>query len=89
MLVIDAGCGTAAKECMTWPLTEPAIIDCLFLTGTTVEISDGTVQIVGWVSVAVYENERERRIVTRVALSNGNARALFAQLRGALAQGGN
>ena len=72
------------------PLCEPAIVPSTFLTGMAVDVRDVCVRIVGWEQLAGIGGEMvERRIVTRLAMSDSTARELMGPLRRALARGGN
>jgi len=63
------------------PLTEPEIVPCLFVTGAAVDTSTGCVRLVAWNHVPSIGGEmEERRIVTRVAMSEAIAHALYDQL---------
>lgn len=89
MEVLRAGCGTEIAAEAAAPLTEPEIIPCLFLRGTAVEAADGVVRITGWVQASSCGDMPERRVVTRIALSDNQARHLTAALRAALSRGGH
>lgn len=72
------------------PLTEPELVDCLFLTGIAAEISDQFVRFVGWVHVPELGGETaERRIRIRYVLTNAQTRNLIAVLRKGMARGGH
>lgn len=72
------------------PLTEPEIIQCLYITGIGIEIADAVVRLVGWVSVPSMGGEsEERRIVMRCAMSNTHARNFATVLRKGFAKGGH
>jgi hypothetical protein len=70
------------------PITEPEIIPCLFINGTDIEAADTVIKFTSWV-LARGGGDDERRIVSRVAMSNAQARSLLAELRRALACGGH
>ncbi|WP_027039097.1 hypothetical protein ACSGFO_18490 [Mesorhizobium sp. WSM4083] len=65
-------------------LTEPAIIMDVFSEGVDIERIDGEVRLVAWVT-----HGEEHRIVNRLVLPDGVARALARDLRKALASGGH
>jgi hypothetical protein len=74
----------------TPPLTEPEIVQCLYVTGIGIEIADSVVRFVGWVSLPTLGGEMdERRIVMRCAMSNTQARNFSAVLKKGLTRGGN
>lgn len=87
--LLESQCGTQAAADADAPLTEPEIIPCLFLTGTAVEIADGVVRITGWVQTACGGDMTERRVVTRIVLSDHQARHLMTKLRSGMARGGH
>lgn len=64
------------------PLTEPLVIADAFATGMDVEVINGDVRLIAWVTHA-----DEHRIVARVVLPDSVARALIRDLRKALASG--
>ena len=66
------------------PLTEPVIVSDIFATGVDVERVDGEVRLIAWVT-----HSDEHRIVGRLVLPDGVARALARDLRKALASGSN
>lgn len=66
------------------PLTEPIIITDVFATGVDVERVNGEVRLTAWVT-----HSDEHRIVNRLVLPDGVARALARDLRKALATGSN
>lgn len=50
-------------------LTEPSIVDDVFVTGAAVEISDHVVRVVGWVQLPHLAGDaKERRIVVRFVM---------------------
>jgi ribosomal protein S25 len=65
-------------------LTEPAIVMDTFATGVDIERINGEVRLVAWVT-----HGEEHRIVNRLVLPDGVARALIRDLRKALASGSN
>jgi hypothetical protein len=72
------------------PITEPVIVNSVFITGMAVEVADSAVRIVGWEQTTDIGNgEMERRIVTRLAMSNDTARQFSAILREMLTGGGH
>ena len=72
----------------TRTMTEPEIIPALLVSGFAVDIRDGIVRLDGWVDIAEGENS-ERRVITRLAMSDQLARRLLAALRNGLAQNAN
>lgn len=66
------------------PLSEPIIVSDVFCTGVDVERVNGEVRLTGWVT-----DGEEHRIVARLVLPDGVARALARDLRRALATGSN
>lgn len=70
-------------------LIEPAIVTSVFITGGMFEITDTCVRLVGWEQVSSSGGEPERRIVTRMVMSDSTARELMGALRRALEKGGN
>jgi hypothetical protein len=70
------------------PLTEPEIIPCLYVRGFEMMVVDSVVQLEFWASVESTGGS-ERRIVSRVAMSNSQARNLLVRLKSGLAQGGH
>ena len=63
------------------PLTEPRIVNCLWITGRGIEW-DGAVRIVGWTLCPRMGGEtEERRIVLRAAMDMRTARKLAHDLR--------
>jgi hypothetical protein len=63
------------------PLSEPHIIDDLFLDGLEVRAGAHVARFVGWVSTPnVGPESQERRIVVRFALPLDAARALWTDL---------
>jgi hypothetical protein len=66
------------------PLAEPVIIEDTFATGVDIERVDGEVRLVAWVT-----HGEEHRIVNRLVLPDGVARALIRDLRKTLASGSN
>lgn len=63
------------------PLTEPEIVPCLFVTGAAVDTTAGCIRLIAWNHVPSLGGEmEERRIVTRVAMSEAIAHALYDQL---------
>ena len=73
------------------PLTEPQIIDSPFVNGTFIAVEDGVVCLTSWTRVHTYEAhcQAERRICSRITMSNAQARRLVVELQRALAQGGH
>lgn len=66
------------------PLTEPVIVEDTFATGVDIERVDGEVRLIAWVT-----HGEEHRIVNRLVLPDGVARALIRDLRKTLATGSN
>lgn len=66
------------------PLTEPHIVTDTFATGVDIERINGEVRLIAWVT-----HGEEHRIVDRLVLPDGVARALVRDLRKALASGSN
>jgi hypothetical protein len=66
------------------PLTEPMIFQDTIATGVDIERVDGEVRLIAWVT-----HGEEHRIVNRLVLPDGVARALMRDLRKALATGSN
>lgn len=66
------------------PLTEPVIVLDTFATGVDVERVNGEVRLIAWVT-----HGEEHRIVNRLVLPDGVARALARDLRKAIAAGSN
>lgn len=72
------------------PLTEPVVVDCVFVEGAVLEVKSDVIRIVGWISLEATEGSQpERRIVVRAAMPTVVARGLIADLRRAVARGGN
>lgn len=70
------------------PLTEPVIIDCVYVTGATIEADDNVVRIVCWTTMPDLGGEMaERRITVRMAMPIGAARALRNDLAARLKRG--
>jgi hypothetical protein len=66
------------------PLTEPMIVQDTFATGVDIERVDGEVRLIAWVT-----HGEEHRIVNRLVLPDGVARALMRDLRKTLSGGSN
>lgn len=67
------------------PLSEPEIVNCLFMTGINVQSGDGFVRVVGWVDLPMIgHNDAEHRIVGRFVMPTESARTLLRELRKAL-----
>jgi hypothetical protein len=66
------------------PLSEPIIVVDVFATGVDIERVDGEVRLIAWVT-----HGEEHRIVNRLVLPDGVARALIRDLRKTLASGAN
>ena len=66
------------------PLTEPIIILDVFCEGVDIERINGDFRLTGWVT-----HQDEHRIVNRLVLPDGVARALARDLRKAIAAGHN
>lgn len=82
-----SNCGRAAEPS---PVTEPVIVNSVFITGGAIEVTDSCVRIVGWEQQPAMSGEMvERRIVARLAMSNGVAREIVAALRRGLAKDGH
>jgi hypothetical protein len=73
------------------PICEPVIVPTALVTGFAIETAgDGCVRIVGWEKLPDIGDEMvERRVVTRLVMSNNTAREFAATMRSALAIGGN
>ncbi|MBN9534835.1 MAG: hypothetical protein J0H10_15935 [Alphaproteobacteria bacterium] len=70
------------------PLSEPALIDCVYVTGMGIEIADNVVRFVGWNHLPVLASEHEeRRIVVRFAMSVAQVRNLMSVLRRGMERG--
>ena len=71
------------------PLAEPVAVDCHLVEGFAVETRDEFVRLAGWVYLETVEEGAvpERRLVARVAIPKGAARALVRDLRRALERG--
>ncbi|MBZ9873109.1 hypothetical protein LB542_19870 [Mesorhizobium sp. BR1-1-9] len=71
------------------PLTEPVIVQDTFVEGAEVDSVNGELRIVAWVNVPRSDAaDAERRIVGRLVLTDGAARALLRDLRKVLSRGG-
>lgn len=71
-------------------LTEPTPIACLFCTGFEFEMLGPVVRIVAWVELPAPDAEHhERRIIARLVMPTGVARALVRDLRKALGASGH
>lgn len=71
-------------------MTEPEVVHCHFVEGLSIEIRDEFVRLVGWVDLGVAEdNDPERRIVVRAAMTPTVARALIRDLRKSIGRGGH
>lgn len=82
-----SACGKVEEKA---PLTEPTIVNSIFLTGAVVEATDTCVRLVGWEEIAtVFGEMAERRIVTRLVLTTTTAGEIAAGIRKALAKGGH
>ncbi len=69
------------------PLTEPVTCPCLFITGGAFEVSEGSIRLVAWVEMPHLGGEtRERRIVTRIAMTKVTGGDLNASLSAILAR---
>lgn len=80
-------CGTAQQSA---PLTEPVVVNSVFLTGAVIEATDTCVRLVGWEEIATINGEMaERRIVSRLVLTTTTAREIAATIQKALAKGGH
>lgn len=77
-----------AQDLKDVPLTEPIIINCIFVEGVGVEVKDGFVRFTAWTELTAieYGGAPERRIVNRVAVPEVTARRLLRDLRKALMQ---
>lgn len=79
-----------AGQIVPAPLTEPEIVQCHYIEGLHLEVRDAVIRIVGWIDLEVTADEQpERRIVVRAAMPTVVARGLIADLRRAVARGGN
>jgi hypothetical protein len=78
--------GKMATRAPQSPLTEPVMVDCLYVTGTAIESDEHVVRIVGWVEMPhlMGSETEERRIVVRVAMAAPTARDLCDDLKGRL-----
>lgn len=82
-----ANCGREQEKA---PLTEPTIVPNVFLTGGAVAVHDTFVRLVGYEEIASIDGEMaERRIVSRLVMSNQTAREVVSILQQALAKGGH
>lgn len=80
-------CGTAEEKA---PLTEPVVVNSVFLTGAVIEATDTCVRLVGWEEIATINGEiAERRIVSRLVVTTTTARAIAKSIQQALAKGGH
>lgn len=80
-------CGTVEQES---PLTEPNIITSTFITGGAIEVTQSAVRIVGWEELATVNGEMaEKRIVSRIVMTNATARDVLTALKDALSRGGH
>ena len=78
------------REDQDLPLIEALVVSTCFITGGSFEISETCVRLVGWEALPNVEGGvRERRVVTRIAMSTGTAREFAASLRTLLAKGGH
>jgi hypothetical protein len=71
-------------------LTEPNMIDCIFLTGCAVDADEYALRFIGWTYMPTLDGEYdapERRIVVRFAMPISAARALRTELNKKLAAG--
>ncbi|TJU85596.1 MAG: hypothetical protein E5Y10_24565 [Mesorhizobium sp.] len=66
------------------PLTEPIVVQDVFCEGVDLERINGEVRLIGWVT-----HQDEHRIVARLVLPDGIARALARDLRKITAGGSN
>jgi hypothetical protein len=72
------------------PLSEPKPVACHLIEGVEIEVKADIVRLVGWIELeAVEGGSPERRIVARVALPYGAARALAQNLRRTVGRGGH
>lgn len=62
-------------------LTEPVIIPCIFITGGSWEISQGSVRLVGWTEMPdLGDLQKEKRISVRIAMTRRTAREIAGPL---------
>jgi hypothetical protein len=64
------------------PITDPAMIEWVFITGGNAEVSTQTVRMIGWADCYI---TGERRIVSRVAMSLATAKQIHEMMRKMLA----
>ncbi|MFZ5674420.1 MAG: hypothetical protein ACOZAM_15800 [Pseudomonadota bacterium] len=84
---VIGNCGTVEHQP---PLTEPHVITSTFLTGGVFEVTESAVRLVGWEEIATVNGEMaERRIVSRLVMTNTTAREVLSALQTALAKGGH
>lgn len=86
-LAVVRACGTIEEKA---PLSEPVVVQSVFLTGAAVAVTDTCVRLVGFEELeAVHGEMAERRIVSRVVMSTATAREIIAALQKALTKGGH
>jgi hypothetical protein len=72
------------------PVTEPVVISTAFITEMVVQIMGAGVQMTGLeLTQSIGAEQAERRIVTRIAMSDSTARVFVGALRRALARRGH
>lgn len=72
------------------PITEPIVINSVFITGGVIEVTDTCLRLVCWEqTIGLCGESAERRIVMRIAMSTTTARDIAAGLRKTLAKGGH
>jgi len=63
-------------------LTEPTVVQDVFITGAAVEVADGYVRVVGWTQLPTVSGQMpERRISTRNVYPNAVFEDMVAQWR--------
>lgn len=73
-----------ADEDRPGPLTDPLLAQDVFANGIIVEMINGDFRLTAWVDV-----DGDRRIMARLVITNGAARALAKDLKKAVAKGGH
>lgn len=82
-----SNCGRTEQEP---ELTEPVIVNSVFITGGIVEATNTCVRFVGWEQLPSINNEMvERRIAVRLVMSSDVARDLVTNWRNAMTRGGH
>jgi hypothetical protein len=62
------------------PLTEPAPITCVYITGAAIEVTRHVARTVGWAALPALDGAKERRIEIRFAMPIDAARAYWRDL---------